>query len=656
MKNMRKISMKGLIAMITLTAMTMTGATVPALAAELVEEATDQAVVDCFPEDEEIMACAIEEVVCEEGFELGEDGLIEIFTAEGESETVEEIGEVEELNDISLGELTGEEEAFEEEPENRQQLMAALIDMAVEEHQAEGVYAALNSTFATLADNADILANPETGVIETDGDEIVNMTYNALKANFNNTPEQLMGAIGAATLRADNAGYIQAIGGDATLIAMAASESDAKMESTMKAYFKATYEASLEGAAIACPALKPYIPLIKALCNNLFSSSSSNTNAEIKAQLAKIEKQLAQSEQNIRNSLYNVVSLANIGNKYGTVMDKAETIRTNIGDIQRDTDKTDAQKLQELADLLKSSEFQALESAMNGATHCFYSQDNDMFERQNIFEAAYYRACESVMFSREALDISMPYITRQFVYYSAAYSTMEQVYSAYEEVYGAHSLMESREKMTVRLTGLNLDGEKVDKSVPELITEYTKRDKYIFVNMSNSSGIKLYNEIFAVNLGSQSKSLSEIENAMKSMPLNQTQIEAIVKYASEKKKTIVEYLFNDMQFSPRNAVKGNRHEKYVESDFSRTSREVLDDGTVVEKWVVWDQSPNPVLLNGNQSYDREHQYQYRSGYRYYKRAKVYNATKVGAGSELIRLYSETSGKWENVTLIMFQSR
>ena len=45
--------------------------------------------------------------------------------------------------------------------------------------------------------------------------------------NFNNPSEQLMGAIGAATMRANSAGFIQTLGGDKALVSLAASNSTA---------------------------------------------------------------------------------------------------------------------------------------------------------------------------------------------------------------------------------------------------------------------------------------------------------------------------------------------------------------------------------------------------------------------------------------------
>ena len=54
----------------------------------------------------------------------------------------------------------------------------------------------------------------------------------------------------------------------------------------------------------------------------------------------------------------------------------------------------------------RSIGIQALISAMNGTTRCFYSNNNDIFTNMNVFDAAYSTACETVMFSQEAIDAS----------------------------------------------------------------------------------------------------------------------------------------------------------------------------------------------------------------------------------------------------------
>ncbi|MBP3902581.1 MAG: hypothetical protein J6D53_14185, partial [Blautia sp.] len=82
---------------------------------------------------------------------------------------------------------------------------------------------------------------------------------------------------------------------------------------------------------------------------------------------------------------------------------KCETIRTRIENIRRNGGLSEEEKTTEIANLYTFSEFAALESALNGGANCFYANNNTIFNNRNIFDAAYATACETVMFSQEAL-------------------------------------------------------------------------------------------------------------------------------------------------------------------------------------------------------------------------------------------------------------
>ena len=334
-----KTNFKRIIAATTLAAMALTGNVVNILA--VAEEA--EVVIENINEEEvfaeEVTAACVDEIVEEADMSLTEDGAEE--TALVDEETVEEVEETD------LGALTGEAETEAEpqiEDEDKQQLMADLIEMAVEDTRDQGIYAALNATFATLADNAEALANPETGIIETDGNAIVNMTYDALSANFDNNPEQLMGAIGAAALRADNAGYIQALGGDQQLMLMALTEDERKAaKKETNKYLKSIFDSSLDSLAVAFPKFKPFVPILKALGGNLFDMGGTPdyTNADVIARIDELEAEVKKATDNLKDHTYNVVQLSALGDKYNTVADKAATIRTYIGDIELDINKSD---------------------------------------------------------------------------------------------------------------------------------------------------------------------------------------------------------------------------------------------------------------------------------------------------------------------------
>lgn len=195
--------------------------------------------------------------------------------------------------------------------------------------------------------------------------------------------------------------------------------------------------------------------------------------------------------------MYNLISLSNISSEYGEVARIMETVRQDIGNKVRNTALSEEQLIQELADLCDDSEFRRLVSAINGATDCFYAPVS-IFSNMNIFDAAYNRACEEVMFSKEAIDLTAPYLADQLATYLYAYSLVDIVYNAYEEVYGENSLLEAREVMANRLYGLDLDGEKVCDSVMKKYEKYFTRYKFNFVGKSNRTNVKLgyYNDMW----------------------------------------------------------------------------------------------------------------------------------------------------------------
>ena len=227
--------LKEIVAATTLAAMAMTGNTVSAFGlanalaednAAHIEEAPAQ---DSFGEayagdtaeaievetDNDVAIADVDEAipeVDEADADLADaDEDIALFALEaGDGEVQEAVAEVE----FDLDDPDGEGAIIDEGAGNPEQTLKDLIDMTVNETRDLGLYATLNSTFATLADNADAIANPETGVIDTDGNAIVNDIYDTLSKHFDNTPEELMGAIQAAAMRANDQGYIEALGGD----------------------------------------------------------------------------------------------------------------------------------------------------------------------------------------------------------------------------------------------------------------------------------------------------------------------------------------------------------------------------------------------------------------------------------------------------------
>ena len=572
--------LKEIVAATTLAAMAMTGNTVSAfgLANALAEDQgksyesfvegpvgevsfalgetqQDELVFETEETANEVIDDETEYTVTDAGITLEAEGFVEDTAAPEDNELEAEVMEATEGVVLDEGLTLEGQEAPAEEAIDRAALARDLIGTAMDARQGEGIYAALDDTFETLAQNVDLLADPATGVVEADGDQIVGMTYDALAARFDATPEQLMGAIGAAAARANDRGDLQVLGGDPALVSLAANEDAKAWKDTRKA-FKVVYDSTLDGIALTYPNFKPFVPILKALFS--LDDDQGPSNAEIMNRLDDLEDLVKDSEQHLKDHMYNVVAINQIGDKYNSVRDKGNTVRTLIGDIQRNPNLTEAQRTQQIADLYHNSEFQSLTSAMNGATDCFFSANNNIFQNVSIFDAAYNTACETVMFSGEALDVAMPYLVGQYAAYAAGYATMETVYDAYEAVYGAGSVDQSRELMTRRLFGRNLDGSSSGKAVSDLIGDFFRRDRFVFVNQSNNTNVPLSQSVclvtdFAkecVNYEKHFNDFSKTPSYMSGMPLSQAQVKALASYCASRKTSVFDLLFNRVGFIP----------------------------------------------------------------------------------------------------------
>ena len=108
--------------------------------------------------------------------------------------------------------------------EDKALMMTELINETVAANEEAGIYAALDSTFTVLADNAGELTDPANGIKKIDSETMITATYDALAANFDNSSEELYGAIGAAAARASDNGLIKAMKDDGALSALAKQE------------------------------------------------------------------------------------------------------------------------------------------------------------------------------------------------------------------------------------------------------------------------------------------------------------------------------------------------------------------------------------------------------------------------------------------------
>ena len=588
----------------------------------------------------------------EEAMEIGTDEIPsadEGFAPETDYMDPEAEADAEVTDDEEI--LDKEEPVLEDETSAaRIALMSSIVDSAMDAHQDEGIYAALDSAFDALDANAEEFTDPETGRSEMTGDVIIETIYDSLDSHFDASHQEMIGAIGAAAARADGNDLIGNLEGNDTLRAMALEESADDYWNRTKQYYKAIYEGSIDAIAGVCPAFKPFAPLLKAMGGTIFAEGDVDHIAEIQADLAALTQKVTDSEQNLKDHMYNVVSIAMIGDKYNTVDDKAHTVLTLIKDIYDTDGWSDEKKLQDVADLYNNSEFQSLLSAMNGATKCFYSSSNDIFTNMNVFDAAYRTACETVMFSREALDISTPYIISQLATYTAAYSVMSEVYDAYQQVYGAGTLKESRRLMAERLYGQDLDGNKVGKSVSELVADYLSRDRYVFVNKSNTTAIPLNKDIYVCHRDNMTKnsikstyyysSWCTTPDYMPANPLSQDQLKSIASYCADRNVTIFDFLFNDMKFEPDMLTAAQRKA----GDMAPPPFNI---STSLERGVYYLPTGSyvygSVYLATGHSLDK-----HQAGERAWIDYTAINATKVGAKEETLKLAEASLNYYGNI--------
>ena len=443
----------------------------------------------------------------------------------------------------------------------RMELLARLIGDTVAANREKGVYPALERVVEAVVFNEVGLTDAETGRIMLEDNELVDATYDALLANFDNDPEALMGAIGAAAFRADRKGMMPLLTGDQAFANLAASVGTNKdIEDAARKAIRMEFDRSVDALMGLNPLLKQLAPVVKILGAKLFDmceEAGKDTTAEILDEIKALETLVENVENDLKDHTYNVVQLSALGSQYNSVADTVVTIRSFIGDIER-SDMPDEEKLQKIADLYNHSEFGRLTTAMNGAYRCFSSTLNDIFENQNVFQAAYNRACEEVMFAGEALDLTVPYLIRQLNTYIAAYATMARVYEAQVAVYGEKAVLQSRAEMYERLSGCDMTGNKVQKSVVDLCADYFAGDRYIFVNKNNRTAIKFSKSLLFVmdiahmctNEKKQYYNCTTTPEYMKANPLNRDQMNAVIEYCRQKKVDMFDFLLNTLRMEP----------------------------------------------------------------------------------------------------------
>ena len=482
--------------------------------------------------------------------EMDEAGEAPEFYQALEEEAPEEVEAV--LDETGATAKPEAEETEAEAADDRDALLNDLINTAMDASQEEGLYAALDNTFSTLAQNASALADPETGVIEADGDQIVSMTFDALSSRFDVEPELLMGAIGAAAARADERGDLQALGGDPALVSMVVRESAANGVFSDKDATMVTIESTMALLQTACPVITPFVKPFTDLFGALFGSG-----VNIEKKFDEINQHLDAMETALKQNAFNVMQLGNIDNRFVDLDARAQSLLEEVEDIADNPQMSDAVKLQKIANLKSSGEFRELNNALTIATNCFTSTQVDDLANRNLFEAAYQLACGQVMFSGEALDMTVPYLVRQLASYLHGYAALEIVFEAYEQVYGADSLSGHRKTMALNLTGMDLNGKHTQKSVFEWFADYAQRSRFVFVNKNGKGkGIEVSPELGMITLEKGEKEDEKLGKKGLSI-LSADQVKDLTKYCVQTRGLCLhDYLANKVGFKmDENSVK-----------------------------------------------------------------------------------------------------
>lgn len=349
----------------------------------------------------EFAGALADEVVAEADFDLAEESAAEL-TEEGELTDTEA---VEELEDADLGELTGEVDA--------DAALKQIIDEAMDANQNKGIGAALDAAFESVAFAGGDVLDPETGKLAVG--EVVRVAAEAATARFAGlSTDQVFGAVSMAAVRASNSGLLDALGNDPVLNSMSMSEQE--LEQTLEHMKSGSKNAIMytidQLAKVSSPAFKNMIlPLIKAMVGDMFDGLFPQSSEDkVMNKLNQIEQRINEVEDSIKLHTDNVVVLAAIGDKYGTVRDRAQTLAARVDNIRFNPYLTDEQKVEELAKLYKDGVVYDLETALNGATNAFNGDTEFSLEQKSVFDMAYSTAVEKSMFSQEAIEAATPYL------------------------------------------------------------------------------------------------------------------------------------------------------------------------------------------------------------------------------------------------------
>ena len=403
-----------------------------------------------------------------------------------------------------------------------------------------------------------------------------------------------------------------------------ANDFDVDVVNKMKTMVKSLFFGVLDRAGRTDPHFFIFVGPIKNLFEMIYNPLGPQNNAptqldKIQEQLNAIQAQIDVMEASLKDHTSHVVELNAFGTEFNNLTTRTKAANMMIKNINGNSKFTEEQKTQKIADLYNSSYMSELMASIESVNSIFWGDTSNGLYQRSIFDAAYDRACEDVMFSQEAIEMTRPYLARQILKYLAAYATYAIILDAYDTVNGSEATLESRRDMDQHLAGV-YSATPGENSIFSLYINYYNKSKYIFVDKGRAGkGIDLNPEILVKT--NKLMTIEEFESKtpgyLSNMPLNEEQVKHLAEYAKEKNISLFSFLFNRMGFVPRTLSKTeiemmhevNRLLNMGNKDMLAYSEEMLRQE--IQKTFFesngkggYTASGNPYVVAGRQSFDK----------------------------------------------------
>lgn len=225
------------------------------------------------------------------------------------------------------------------------------------------------------------------------------------------------------------------------------------------------------------------------------------------------------------------------------------------------------------------------------------------------------------------------------------------------------------------MSGLDRNGNKVQNSVFECFSEYLGKDRFIFVNRSNNTNIKLNTNLLVYENFGAICTLTAISDKRNDWtlpyfvgqtPLSTDQVESLADYCKQRNITIWDFLVHDMGFGIQKIRPTDTNFRDVGDLEEARVRNPSEAERQAQQITGIKYTPN-IYITGAQKTGKLERKTVNTGLSKYKdywvKMNVINACVKGAGNEnklLRHLYTRSMSNPENtiydIHLLMFQSR